>query len=202
MTYGELRVYLSEVLNRTDLAALYPQALQLVRARIFNGVRLRNRIVPVSVDVSSGVWTLPDDFAGMHDVLGSVDGQNKPLEQATYETVIEATARQTGLRFYCISGGQALFSIPATNDPATVIARYYAHPPNLTADVDTDIVLTRYPRCYLYGMLSEIAQIIQDERRAEWSSLCDVALQELEVAERRDRFGRIAPRLTASTTPV
>lgn len=208
MNYGQLRSLLETYLSRTDLSVHAPLLVELAHTRIFGRLRIRSMETTLPISITSERVPLPEDFLQLRQLWLEVPGGRISVESTTAETqavwtrgLVEVTVENELLgppRRYTIIGNElAVAPLPGPDGvEATLI--YYAMPPLLAADADTNTVLTRYPRVYLYGALYEFAQLSDDERMGAWNDAFMIALSEAEMRERIDDQGRTRAGLTPS----
>jgi hypothetical protein len=79
---------------------------------------------------------------------------------------------------------------PTPNDGYTASITYYAKPTALSADGDTNWLLSAAPDAYLYGALMHSAPYLKDDARvALWAGLYQQAVQGLAQESEQSRWG-------------
>ena len=91
--------------------------------------------------------------------------------------------------FYSIENGQLRLS-PSPNGSENLVLRYYAKLDDLSADDDTNVILTNFPGIYVYGALSHHAMLIRDqESAAMWQGAYQKEVMKARAADNRYRHG-------------
>lgn len=150
--------------------------------------------------IDPGQVPLPSSFLGFRQIY--VRGNPKhPIDYVTPEQMDDVmVSSTTGTpEVYTIEGEYIRFApVPDT----TYIARsnYYKRFAAMSADADTNWLLTNAPAVYLYGALTEAALFIQDmEMAGTWHPHFSAAVQGLEWANERDRWSGAALAMRTDT---
>lgn len=210
MTYLELRNLIVKYLKRKDLDAMVPEFIsqgeQMLRdgvediapRGIVNSLALRVREMETvktyspgdaDVDAATGepitTITLPADYLEAKYILhGTHD-----VERATAQTVKQGRLSQGNPRLFLREQSDILFApMPIGNDDVTL--NYYADfTGTLSADGDTNVILTNYSSLYLYSaLMAAEPYLYSDERVIVWKSFLTAALRaaiKREVTETR-----------------
>ncbi|NJK32175.1 MAG: hypothetical protein HC927_07080 [Deltaproteobacteria bacterium] len=216
MNFGQLKQLLRSYLSRTDLAAQEASLVELAHTRIFGRLRLRSMEVTLPVTLSAERFDLPSDllqvrqlWIDLPDGRISVESTTAEIQAAWIRGILQGPAQAAENQFflgsprrYAVIGNTlALAPLPGPDGVAATLI-YYAMPAMFVADGDTNTVLARYPRAYLYGSLYEFAQLTDDERAAGWEASFERVLEEIEVRERKDNQGRTSFGLMPSVQPA
>lgn len=167
-TYGGLKSSVAEWLKRSDLTSSIPDLIKLAEARIARDFRLRAQVVFDTLTTSTSVdyVALPTDFLEMENIALVTDIE-RPL---TYETPEQMDARyplgsgEERPAVYTIIGDR-LYLAPKPDAVYDIKATYYGRFAALSADADTNWLLTKHPSIYLFATLAEAAPfLVNDER--------------------------------------
>lgn len=168
-TYGGLKASVASWLKRTDLTGDIPDLVRLAEARIARDMRLRAQITFGTLTCSTTLpyVTLPDDFLECENITVTSGGVDHNL---TYETPEQLDARfpngsYTGTpAAYSIIGAR-MYLGPAPDSAYVLTFTYYSRFTALSADADTNWLLTQHPSIYLFATLSEAGIfLVNDER--------------------------------------
>lgn len=186
-TYLGLKGAIASWLKRSDLTSSIPDLVDLAEARIARDLRLRAQVTFTTLTTVAGTEyvSLPTDFLEIENI--SLDGSvERPL---TYETPEQLDARfplgsgQSKPAVYTIIGDR-LYLGPCPDSAYTVKFTYYARFTALSADADTNWLLTKHPSIYLFAALAEAAPfLMNDERTAMWEAKYQADKSALEVAD-------------------
>lgn len=178
--YGELKTAIADFLNRDDLTAVIPTFVALAESQIARDLRHWRQESRVTTTLNERFENLPTDWLeGVHLYLS--DGA--PVEYASVAEI----GRQKVLtndtsgkpRLYTLNSGQIEF-FPQPDDSYTLTMVYYARIPTMSADADTNWLMTYYPDVYLYGSLLQSAPYLaEDARIAVWAQLYSAAVKNL-----------------------
>lgn len=170
MNYGELKAAIASWAKRSDMAGVIPTLVQLVEARIAREIRVRAQLQITTLTASSGSAALPADFLEFKALVYAEDAT--PLRVGSLEQVLTDRARISGYRpKFCVVTADALQFGPAADASYTLNAAYYGKFTALSADSDTNWILTNHPGVYLWGALFESAPWMQEDARiAVWDA--------------------------------
>lgn len=199
--YGELKSAVADWLMRTDLTAVIPDFISLAEARFDRDLRLPDMVKRVNGAFSNQFFKLPTDCMELIDI--SLDDNTK-LEQWTsdYMDNVRPINGSTGKPMaYAILGRELeVYPTPPVAG-LTAILSYYGSLPKMSANTDTNWLLTRHPDLYLYGTLIQSAPYLkEDERLNTWSATYDRLMDEARRYDERLRFSQArTPRVKART---
>lgn len=192
-TYTELADYISDTLDRDDLAPKVGTFIRLAEARM-NRLLDDPEMEVRSTATAVGTYTaLPPDFGEMVSISTS-DGQLGavgPVEFAGFDNLASGIPR-----YYTIVDGSITFA--PSNSTANIVMVYRRRIPSLTAAAPTNWLLSLAPDAYLYGALVQASVFLaEDERAGMWKSAFDEAIGELRMDASRRKWGAgpIRPRI-------
>ena len=192
-TRAELLTAIENWLHRageTQLSSRAPEWLSLVEDKL--GLELRIRPMETSADltISSQTVSLPSGFVAQRRLYIS-SSPNKPVNYMAPEAFWERyLATETGTpKAYTIEGDSLVFG-PAPDTTYTGKILYYKKFDALTADSDTNWLLSNARGLLLYGALLEASLYFKhaNEEALKWSTVYDDLMDKVKGADRMDRF--------------
>lgn len=191
-TYGTLKTAIADTLNRDDLTSVVPQFVQLAHAQFNRKIRSHRQITRGSLTLDAQFEALPTDW--METIRITVDAS--PIMVLTQISMDDLTQYRTssddatGEPCYFAHNGTDIELYPTPSTSYTGQITYYAKITALSADGDTNWLLTNHPDVYLYGSLVHSAPYLKDDARlAVWSALMGQAMAEIEEESQAARFG-------------
>lgn len=180
MNFGQLKTAVTAWLNRGDVPVA--DVISLASAEIRRDVRVMAQEGIVTGSLSSGRFLVPVDFVDSRQLL--VGGKSYSFvspEQYQIEQEAQTTARfftRIGAHFYVVNGGSEVYSLA-----------YSAAFQSLTADSDTNWVLTNAQDVYLFCALKHGAVWAKDPAAAQgYEAMYQAAVTKLNAADRAARF--------------
>ena len=188
MNYGELKTAVVGWLKRSDAAAIIPTLVVLAEARLSRELRLRAQLVLTTLTASGASIALPDGWLEFKSLVYTEDAS--PIRIGTVEQVMAARASVASARptvGVVTATDLQLGPVPATGYP--ISAAYYAKFAALSADADTNWLLTNHPGVYLWAVLAEASPwMLDDPRVATWEAKLGQDMQTLKTADRAAEF--------------
>jgi hypothetical protein len=206
--YSDLQTEILAFLMRTGdtfISARIPTFVKMAERRINYGVgnpddpldptpfkspalRVRQMQTRATITVANEYTAVPEDFL---EVISLKDNSSPevPLSFVSPHQFAES-AVSTGAgapRVYTIVGDEFRFGPSGSTQ---VELWYYASVPELTAEADTNWLMTLKPDIYLYGALVESVSFIgDDERLPHWFAMYSGALRGLMTQDKRAKYG-------------
>jgi len=190
--YGTLKTAIADTLNRDDLTSVIPQFVSLAQAQFNRKIRSHRQITRGSLTIDAQFEALPADW--LETIRITMDAN--PIRVLTqismddltrYRTAIDNT---TDAPVYFAHNGTDIELFPTPSTSYTGEITYYAKITALSADGDTNWLLTNNPDVYLYGSLIHSAPYLrEDPRLAVWAGLLAQAMSEIEDETAAARFG-------------
>lgn len=187
-TYANLKTAVATALHRSDLAAAVPDFITLCEDRLNKRLRVRGMESRVTASITGEYVALPTGFLSMKNFQLNTTPRT-PLNYATPDYLdlrYPDTTKSGTPKFFSFVGGQIQLA-PVPDTTYTAELDFYKK-----LDIATDStnwVLTNAPRCYYYGALMEAALYTKDDKRAaNWSSLFERALDEIELGDDYDQI--------------
>ena len=190
--FGTLKTAIADTLNRDDLASVIPQFVSLAQAQFNRKIRSHRQITRGSLTIDAQFEALPADW--LETIRITMDAN--PIRVLTqismddltrYRTAIDNT---TDAPVYFAHNGTDIELFPTPSTSYTGEITYYAKVTALSADGDTNWLLTNNPDVYLYASLIHSAPYLrEDPRIAVWAGLLAQAMDEIENETAAARFG-------------
>jgi len=190
--YGTLKTAIADTLNRDDLTSVVPQFVSLAQAQFNRKIRSHRQITRGSLTIDAQFEALPADW--LETIRITMDAS--PIRVLTqismddltrYRTAIDNT---TDAPVYFAHNGTDIELFPTPSTSYTAEITYFAKVTALSADGDTNWLLTSHPDVYLYGSLVHTAPYLKDDARiAVWAGLLAQGMSEIEDESTAARFG-------------
>jgi hypothetical protein len=190
--YGTLKTAIADTLDRQDLTSVIPSFVSLAQAQFNRKIRSHRQITRGSLTIDAQFEALPADW--LETIRITMDAN--PIRVLTqismddltrYRTAIDNT---TDAPAYFAHNGTDIELFPTPSTSYTGEITYYAKVTALSADSDTNWLLTNHPDVYLYGSLVHTAPYLrEDPRIAVWAGLLAQAMSEIEDESTAARFG-------------
>jgi hypothetical protein len=167
MNFGELKTKLLAYSHRADLSGEAAGFVSLAEGLIRRELRAYETSATLtdSDRVADGLYALPATVDEVRTIYSSDQGVSYSLEQVS-ATQLRELAGSAPVMWFTTRGSQIEFrGVPGTG--ATLEVLYLGHPAALSADGDTNDLLTDHPALYLYGALFFLYQYTQDLELAQ-----------------------------------
>ena len=189
--YGELKTAVADWLNRDDLTLVIPTFIDLAHAKLNRRLRVREMIQRSTASITDQFSNLPSDFLELRNIQLNVTIPKSleyvTIEQMDQERGLGNTAREP---VYYTLMGSTIEVFPTPDQSYTLELAYYQDIPTLSADADTNWLLTKAPDVYLYGALLQAAPYLKDaEETGLWLQAHDMVVAELEKEDLGARYG-------------
>ena len=176
--YGDLKTSVQDYLNRADLAAYIPNFVRIAERRIHYGSAAPMDSQPVRVPamqaqttgtISNSAISFPTGFLETILLRITGNGRSWQAEYADHGTYTAYTNSGSPPTVYiCLNNAIQV----AGTGGGTYTLDYYKAFDSLTADKDTNWLLTNAPDVYLFGALLESAPFISDLQMVQgWYSM-------------------------------
>lgn len=190
--YGTLKTAIADTLNRDDLTSVIPQFVSLAHAQFNRKIRSHRQITRGSLTIDTQFEALPADW--LETIRITMDANPiRVLTQISMDDLTRyrtATDNTTDAPVYFAHNGTDIELFPTPSTSYTGQITYYAKITALSADGDTNWLLTNHPDVYLYGALTHSAPYLKDDARiAIWAGLAAQAMTEIEDENNAARFG-------------
>lgn len=190
--FGTLKTAIADFLNRDDLTSVIPQFVGLAQGQFNRKIRSHRQITRASLTIDAQFEALPADW--LETIRITMDAN--PIRVLTQMSMDDLTRYRTGTDnttdapVYFSHNGTDIELFPTPSTSYTGEITYYAKIAALSADGDTNWLLTNHPDVYLYGSLVHTAPYLKDDARiAIWAGLLAQAMTEIEEESGAARFG-------------
>ena len=190
--YGQLKTAAANWLDRTDLEDRIPEFVTMAEAQFNREIRQPQMITrDDSFTIDGQYEAMPTDALEIQRIV--LD--QTPMITLQYITPNEISEKRSGLTgtgrpiYYSIVGENMEF-VRTPDSAYTASIMYYKRITALSADGDTNWLLTNHPDIYLYGTLLQSAPFLMfDERIPVWQSLLMERLDQLKIQGERETHG-------------
>lgn len=196
-TYTGLQASLGDWMNRSDLAAVIPDFVTLFESNVNTEAAIRTQfnrastLIPTTASLDH--INTPVDYLGTDTLRLTQSGGSyqilKPYgsPSAMYADYPSAATASQPKGFVNLTGKLELAPVP--DSIYNINLYYYQKIPSLAAN-STNWLLTNFPQIYLFGSLvAAEAYLGSDPRLQLWGTLYDNAIQKLEGATDRNKYG-------------
>jgi len=180
MDFSTLKSRVLSLIGRAPADVVY----ELVTADINADMRMAIQESTTTITEAASI-TLPADFLSVVDVYRDVDPRT-PLRPTTAQAINNTRISSGTPSEYAIVDGAMLLN-PSPSGSETVNLRYIAKLADLSAGTDTNVVLTKYPQVYIYGVLAHHGMLIGDTRIGIWQAAYEKAKRQARGSDARDR---------------
>lgn len=197
--YGELKSTIADFLNRSDLTSVIPTFIDFAEAEFNRNLRVRQMVLRAEAQIDARFSAVPADFIEAKDLVIVTTNPVTPLEFITQQEMAQErnttyTAAATP-KYFSVVGGQFEF-VPTPDQQYSLEMSYFAKIDALSADTDTNWLLTDYPDIYLYTSLMHSAPYLKDDERiGVWAQLAAKAREELIARDASSSFNGSTPRI-------
>jgi hypothetical protein len=190
--FGTLKTAIADTLNRDDLTSVIPSFVRLAEAQFNRKIRSHRQITRGSLTIDGQFEALPADW--LETIRITMDANPiRVLTQMSMDDLTRyrtATDNSTDAPVYFAHNGTDIELFPTPSTSFTSEITYYAKITSLSADGDTNWLLTNHPDLYLYGALVHTAPYLrEDPRIAVWAGLLAQGMTEIEDESNAARFG-------------
>lgn len=201
-TFGELKTAVALWLNRPDLTAYIPDFVRLAEQRINYGGAEPHQTQPLRIPamqtqatgtITASAISFPTRFLEPIRVAATSGGVDWSLQYVAPERYSEHSNSEGVPTVYTYLNNSILTS---GTGAASYVLDYYQAFANLSADADTNWLLTNAPGVYLYGTLIESAPFLGDMSMfGSWLSAFKAAIATLNRSTHRQGGGSLATRV-------
>jgi hypothetical protein len=201
-TYGDLKTAVATWLNRSDLTAYVPDLIRLGEQRMFYGGEAPLMTPPLRIPamqaqetgtITASSIAFPTRFLEPIRLVASSGGESWALQYAAPERFTE-TANSAAVPSSYTYLANAI-KVAGTG-AASYTLDYYQAFASLSADADTNWVLTNAPGIYLYASLIEAGPFLKDDGILQrWAGMLSTSIAAVNRATRMQGGGALAVRL-------
>jgi hypothetical protein len=186
-TYSDLTTAIGNWLQRSDLAALTPNFVQLFEACANRRLRVRQQEATAALTPAGGVVALPADYLAWRRLTWT----GNPRQELAYVEPSWLQAAYPDLpadspRVFTIEGGN-IKTMPLEPGNVALELVYFQQIPALAAN-STNWLMSQHPDLYLFGALTEAqAYTVNAETAALWKARRDELFDEIEKLSNKSR---------------
>lgn len=196
-TYAGLKASIASWLARSDLTTPIPDFITLAHKALMRDLRghLRLQKRDTAFSVTGEYVPVPSDFLELVSIRLTSTDPDYELAFLPEASMTSYYGTGSGIpKFVSLvgstSGGAESFRFaPAPDATYTATVEYFATLPAMSADIDTNWILTDHPQLYLYGSLLQAAAYIGDDPRIPlWQAAYAEALDAVRREGNRTRY--------------
>lgn len=188
-TFAELKTAIGNWLERDDLSSRIPEFVSLAEDRIALDLRIRPMETSSSITVDAQTEALPTRFLGLRRSYLDSDGQRVDYYPPDQFWLLAVTRENGKPVAFTIEGENFVFAPYPSGSSYTFKVHYWQKFASLSADGDTNWLLTNARGLLLYGSLLEASLYLEDDVAAtKWGTLYRDLLDRVNKSNRKDRF--------------
>ena len=200
-TYSELQTACTNWLARADLASRIVEFIALAEDTLNKRVRIRAMEQRATATVSTEYVVLPTDFLEMRNFqLNTNPKQTLRLVTPEYIDTFWAGSTTGKPKLYTFIGGEIQLA-PSPDGSYTAEMDFYEK-----WDIATDLtnwLLTNAPSAYLYGSLLQAEPFLKNDKRiGVWERRFETSINDIQKADKGDRWSGNSLAIRADITPV
>ena len=187
--YSELKTAVANWASRSDLTTRIPEFIALAEDWAAMNLRVRAMETTANITIDAQTEALPTGYVAMRRLYLS----GNPVRKLDYLTPLNfwskyASTNTAKPTVFTIEGENLTFG-PAPDTTYTGKILYYKRFTALSADSDTNWLLTSGRGILLYGALAELfAYTGEDGKLLKWATMRDELAKNIMAADKRDRF--------------
>ncbi len=198
-TYDDLVAMVGNWMDRDDLADRIPEFVSLLEGRLNRLLRTVMQETPATFAISSGTYSLPEDFRKMRSLYFYGKPAMRLSEVPPSDIANWGSSFNPQTRVFAVQGRTLLLAdAPTPDKPITLSALYWRRIPPLGTFQPVNWLLEEHPDVYLWGALHQAATYIRDPEALDASKIyLDEAIAELIAMSAKDQYGGpLSPRTT------
>lgn len=187
-TYAELKAACATWSERSDLTSVIPDFVTYAEQEIGRNLRCSTNIATADVTINAETVAVPTYFRAIRRFYLNVTPRRilTVTSPEGREDLIMAYSAQTYPTHVAVEGRSFGFA-PVPTGTTTGKLLYYTGYAPMSADADTNAVLTAYPFLYLFGSLSALFSYLMDEaNHAKYEGLFRGLLKDINDSEAKD----------------
>ena len=203
--YNDLVITVQDYAHRRDLGTKIDDFILLAETEMMSNpdeslkLNLGEVIATASTDTTTRYLQLPDGFESARKFSITIDGSIHVFRYRTPDQLVIRDDTGTPC-FFTIRGNELEFDI-IPDEAYTVTMTYFESFTALSSTNLTNIVLTKYPNIYLFGVLRQVFLYSQDNEREQINTTNFLsAISSANQLEREARYGP-QPQQTVEWSP-
>lgn len=185
----DLQTAVIEHVRDPSIADVMPRLVKLAESDFSKRLRCREQMSSASLAVTGGSASLPVDF---QEIIGVYSASGVEYIQQP----LQALQGQQQAGYYALSGAYLV-----SKADETLTLQYYAKIPTISASMtDSNWLLQKHPKLYLYGVGMEAAKYLRDVETAQATgSFLEEAYQAASSEDAGQRYSRARVRVQGVT---
>jgi hypothetical protein len=192
--YTTLIQQVANYLGRSDLTSQIPLFVQLAQRRLDRDIRIRQMLRTSTASMTAGDPTvgLPFDFLATRDLFVDTNPR-QPLRYLTSSAfTTTASTNTSGVPIYYTVRSTEFEFAPVPDSAYTLQMTYYAKPPLLNNNQQSNVYITSCPDAILYASLLEAEPYLMNDTRAEtWARLYQNAVDALNKSDDESEYSGV-----------
>lgn len=189
-TFAELQTAITTWMIRDDLDDMAASFIGMAERRLNRALRVPEMEADATATVTSGLFTLPDDFLALRSVY--VDASpSYPLTQVGLAQLQDMYGGLSGIpAHFAMQSGSEMILGPSPTDSTALLINYYAKIPALSESQTANWLLTAHPDLYLAASLVEGFTYTRDLAGMQvWQARSTDMIADLEKQGRKKAHG-------------
>lgn len=187
--YGELLSAIPRWATKTSLTAQIPDFASWAHEEICRRLRAPILYARADVIISAETVSAPTGFLAAKRFYLNTSPRIDLRVTDSAELIAMTSQFGTGANpsHFAVEGRDTLAFGPLFSGSPTGKLLFYKEPDALAADLDTNVVLTRYPFLYLYGSLEALFRFLEDDNNTDrYGGLFGALLDSINAEEAKD----------------
>lgn len=200
-TYADLKSRVADWATRADVTTLVPTFIDYAHQEICRRLRASLNSFTADLTINAESVAIPDDFLAIRRLYLDTTPRRivsvvSAEERADLTALLPASDYPTHAS---IEGASIVFAPVFTGSPTGKLL-YWGVISGLSADTDTNVVLTKYPFLYLYGALAELYRYTEDDNASDrYQVKFDALISDINRQEASDALaGAIQPQASGA----
>lgn len=168
-TYVALKAAVAAWSTKQGLDAQIPDFIGWAHQEICRRLRAPVLYARADLTVNAELVSAPSDFLAPRSLYLDVTPRRhiKFTDAAQLVALTDGSSQGDYPRWAAVEGTGTIAFAPNFGGSATGKLLYYAQPPALVNDTDSNAVLTKYPFLYLYGALEALYRYMEDDNNTD-----------------------------------
>lgn len=169
VTYADLKAALASWATKTSLTAQLPDFVAWAHQEICRKLRAPVLYARADVVVNAETVAAPTGFLAAKRFYLEV-APRRILRLTDSAQLVDMTVDLTATDYpthFAVEGTDTLAFAPLFAGSSTGKLLYYKAPTKMVADVDTNVVMAKYPFLYLYGGLEALFRYLEDDNNTD-----------------------------------
>lgn len=187
--YGELLTAIEDWSTWTGATTQVPDFVTWAQEEIARRLRCNTMLASADLTLSAEVIAQPTGFEAFKRVYLDTTPRRR-IETTSAEGAMDLAyefASSTYPTHVAVEGTNLRFAPQFTSTTTVAKALYYKTPTVMTADADTNVIMTKYPMLYLFGALEALYRYKEDDNNADrFGAQFGALIQDINASEAKD----------------